>query len=319
MKSAGEPSFRAWEGLTDAARVISVRPMSLLRKTARPVLNRIDERIDRKVRKELRETKNELKRLKEQQHSMELLLGSDGRRFNRHPSPGQLGAVARQVGDVTGEKHARRAVIQAYRTLVEAENRGVGRIAGGTSNILGKLATTPLLKPPNGDVLEIGTLYGLFAGCLARQLLRAGVPYHLTIVDPIAPVQLQEDMDIAKDSSGTPINEDVVRANLHYTGVRPERTRLLQGYSTDADIQAQLSGGEFGVVVVDGDHSAKGVKADLEWVEGLVAPGAVVVVDDYDDRVWPGVKEATDDHLASGDSRLKKIGKVTTSAFLRAE
>ncbi len=293
--------------------------MSLLRRTARPVLRRIDQRIDRKMRKELRDTKDELKRLKEQQFSIELLLGSDGRRFNRHPGPAQLGAVAKQVGEITGEKHARRAVIQAYRTLVEVENRGVGRLAGGTSNILGKLATTPLLKPPNGDVLEIGTLYGLFAGCLARQMLRAGIPYQLTIVDPIAPVQLQEGMEITADASATPINEEIVRANLHYAGVLPDRVRLLRGYSTDTDIHAALAGGKFGVIVVDGDHSAEGVKADLEWVEELAAPGAVVVIDDYDDRVWPGVKEATDEHLASGSTRLTKIGKVTTSAFLRAE
>ncbi|MDT0342096.1 class I SAM-dependent methyltransferase [Streptomyces litchfieldiae] len=293
--------------------------MSLLRRTARPLLRRIDQRIDRKLRKELGNAKEELQRLKEQQHSIELLLGSDGRRFNRHPSPAQLGAVAKQVGAATGEKHARRAVIQAYRTLVEVENRGVGRIAGGTSNILGKLATTPLLKPPNGDILEIGTLYGLFAGCLARQMLRAGIPYHLTIVDPIAPVQLQEGMEITVDASGTPISEDIVRANLHYAGVLPDRVRLLRGYSTDDDIHATLAGGKFGVIVVDGDHSAKGVKADLEWVEELAAPGAVIVIDDYDDRVWPGVKEATDEHLASGKTRFTKIGQVTTSAFLRAE
>lgn len=297
----------------------SVKTMSLLRRTARPVLSRIDQRIERKVRRELRDTRDELKRLKDQQHSMELLLGSDGRRFNRHPGPAQLGPVVKQVGEVTGEKHARRAVIQAYRTLVEVENRGVGRLAGGTSNILGKLATTPLLKPPNGDVLEIGTLYGLFAGCLARQMLRAGIPCHLTIVDPIAPVQRQEDMDIAVDTSGTPINEAVVRANLHYTGVLPDQVRLVQGYSTDAEVHTALADSKFGVIVVDGDHSAKGVKADLEWVEELAAPGGVVVIDDYDDRVWPGVKEATDEHLAGGGSRLKKIGQVTTSAFLRAE
>ncbi|MDT0310019.1 class I SAM-dependent methyltransferase [Streptomyces sp. DSM 44917] len=293
--------------------------MSLLSKAARPLMTRIDQRLDRKLRKELGSTREELRRLKDQQHTTELLLGSDGRRFNRHPSPAQLNAVAQQVAEVTGERHARRAVVQAYRTLVDVENRGVGRIAGGTSNILGKLATTPLLSPPNGEVLEIGTLYGLFIGGLARQMLRAGIPYQLTIVDPIAPVQLQEEMEITVDASGTPISEEIVRANLHYAGVPADRVRLLRGYSTDQEIHAKLAGEKFGVIIVDGDHSAAGVRADLEWVEELAAPGAIVVIDDYDDRVWPGVKEATDEHLANGTTRLTKLGKVTTSAFLRAE
>ncbi|MGK5533854.1 class I SAM-dependent methyltransferase [Streptomyces sp. URMC 129] len=286
--------------------------MSLLSRVARPVTRRIDRRIERRVDRTLR------RELARHHHTTELLLGSDGRRFDRHPTPAQISAVAREVGAVTGERFARRATVQAYRTLIEVENRGVGRIAGGTSNILGKLAATPLLKPPNGDVLEIGTLYGLFAGCLARQMLRAGIPYHLTIVDPIAPVQLQEGMEITHDASGTPISEEIVRANLHYAGVQPDRTRLLRGYSTDPGIHQALAGGKFGVIVVDGDHSAPGVRADLEWVEELAAPGAVVVVDDYDDRVWPGVKEATDEHLARGDTRLTRIGQVTTTAFLRA-
>jgi predicted O-methyltransferase YrrM len=291
--------------------------MSLIRRTARPLLRRIDQRIDRKLRKALGTT-DELRQLREQQEATELLLGSDGRRFTRRLGAAQLTAVTRQVAKTTGEQYARRAVIQAYRTLVEVENRGVGRIAGGTSNILGKLATTPLLRPPNGDVLEIGTLYGLFAGCLARQMLRAGLPYDLTIVDPIAPVQLQEGMDIGADASGTPINEEIVRANLHYAGVLPDRVRLLRGYSTDEKIHATLADSAFGVIIVDGDHSARGVTADLEWVEELAAPGAVVVIDDYDDRVWPGVKEATDAHLTRADTRLTRIGQVTTSVFLRA-
>ncbi|MEO3751781.1 class I SAM-dependent methyltransferase [Streptomyces sp. B6B3] len=319
--------------------------MSLVRRTVapvvRPVIRRLDrhlearmagrdrrlaetreraERTESALREELADTRKELRELRDRVHGLDLLLGREGRRVHRQPTVRQIGALARDVAEVTGARgaDARREIVQAYRTLVEVENRGVGRIAGGTGNILGKLATVPLLDPPNGEVLEIGTLFGLFAGCLARQVVRAGLPYHLTIVDPISPVQLQEGRRLKHDLSGTPISEDVVRANLHYAGVQPERLRLVRGYSTAPEVRAALAGGGFGVIVVDGDHSAEGVAADLAWVEELAAPGAVVVLDDYGDPKWPGVREAGEAHLARPGTRLSLVGQVTTSAFLRA-
>jgi predicted O-methyltransferase YrrM len=325
--------------------------MSLIRRTVAPVVQHIDRRIDRRVEKrlaqrdrpvgraerterelrdELADTRKELRELRQRLTGTELLLGPEGRRMPRRPTRQQIGALARRIAEVTGEPTAatRRETVQAYRTLVEVENRGVGRIAGGTGNIIAKLATTPLLGPPNGAILEIGTLFGLFAGCLARQIVRAGLPYHLTIVDPVSPVQLQKGKELGRDLSGTPITEDVIRANLHYAGVEPDRLRLIPGYSTDPELQAALASGggsgsgKFGVIVVDGDHSREGVAADLRWVEGLAAPGAVVVLDDYGDAKWPGVKAAADAHLAHQDptspSRLTMLGQVATSAFLRA-
>lgn len=291
--------------------------MSILGRATAPVRRRIDRHLDRRLRTELASTQEEVRQLKERLHGLDLLLGQAGRRVHRQPSPEEINELSKKIGEVTGEGRARRATIQAYRTLVEVENRGVGRIAGGTRNIVSKLATAPLLRPPNGDILEIGTLYGLFAGCLARQLLRAGYSYHLTIVDPISPVQLQAERQLKLDASGTPISEDVIRANLHYAGVLPDRLRLVPGRSGDPEVRETIGSGKFGVIVVDGDHSYEGVASDLEWVEEIAAPGAVVVIDDYGDRKWPGVKEATDERVASEDTRLTKLGQVTTSAFLR--
>lgn len=280
------------------------------------------ERTERALRAELADTREQLRELTERVHGVDLLLGREGRRAHRQPTPGQIGALARRVAELTGDRtvDARRATVQAYRTLVEVENRGVGRIAGGTANILAKLTTAPLLSPPTGRVLEIGTLFGLFAGCLARQVLRAGLPYHLTIVDPVNAVQLQDGHALKRDLSGTPVTEDVVLANLHAAGVLPERLRLLRGYSTDPEIHAALAGEEFGLIIIDGDHSREGVAADLAWAEEIAAPGAVVVLDDYGDPKWPGVQAAADAHLAGpAPSRMRMLGQVTTSAFLRVQ
>ncbi len=245
--------------------------------------------------------------------------GPEGRR-DRRVKPGQLRRLASEVADVCGVSSAGRETATAYRTLLEVENRGVGRIAGGTANIVGKLAAVPLLRPPNGEILEIGCLYGLFAGAVVRQVLRAGLDYHLTLVDPVAARQIQHGREESvEDAAGTPISESLIRANLALCGVEESRLRLCRGFSQDPAVRAAAGDRRYGLVVVDGDHAREGVLADLEWVETVVAPGAVVVLDDYGARQWPGVEEATEEYLKRGDTRLRWVGQVATSAFLRAQ
>jgi Methyltransferase domain len=213
---------------------------------------------------------------------------------------------------------ARRHLQVAYRGMILAEARSLGRIAGSTLNILGKLVTPRLLGTPNGRVLEIGTLYGVFGGALVQELSRTGGTVELTVVDPLEGVQLQSGKDAHTDVSGTPVSEPVVRRNLEAAGLREPVFRIIRGYSTDDQVRRTAGDRTYGVIVVDGDHSEAGVAADLDWVENLVEPGTVVVLDDYGDARWPGVQSATDKHLA-GSERLSLVGVVSTSAFLIAD
>lgn len=289
----------------------------------RPVATLIDQRISRHTAG----LRGEITELKRKQHGVSMLLDRTGRGQHRMPTPDQIDTLVREVGAVTdaGTSRARRNVTVAYRNVVALEALGVGRMAGGTSNVCGKLATVPLLAQPEGtdrnvlEVLEIGTLHGLFAAALMRMLHRTGIEATLTIVDPLAGSQLQPGTSDYEEPTGTPVREDVVRANLALGGGRPGTgARIRQGFSGDPEVRAAVSDRKYGVIVVDGDHSFEGVLADLEWVELIAAPGAVVVLDDYGDGRWPGVKDALDKHLATGDSRLKMVGRVATSAFLRA-
>lgn len=247
----------------------------------------------------------------------ELLFGSAGRINHRTVTRHQLDALAGEIEAATGVGDARPHIAQAYRMLVDLEGRCVGRIAGTTSNIIGKLTTAPLLLPKldrPARVLEIGTLFGVFAAGLHRQLLRYGHEHRIVIVDPLESVQLQPERDRVTDPSGTPVTETTLRCNLRLAGVDPAVVRIVRGMSTDAAVQAAVAG-PFDLVVIDGDHSHAGVAADLAWVETIAAPGAVVVMDDYGDPGWPGVGKALDDHLAAG-SALEPRGVVATSAFL---
>jgi hypothetical protein len=308
------------------------------RRALKPVIGRLDQHINRlarsrarqvndetridvrQLRAEVAELRSELTAARDQLgplgYSVELLLGPDGRAKSRVVDDALITLLAGQVQQATGLDDARAPVVQAYRLLFELELRGVGRLAGGVKNVLGKLATTPLLAPPNGDILEIGTLYGIFAGGMARQLNRIGLDPRITIVDPFAGGQLQRGK-VRADASGSPVTEVVARANLELAGVTGDRIRVVPGYSADPAIQESIADRRYGVMIIDGDHSAEGVSADLKLAEKLVAERGIVVIDDYGDRKWAGVKQATTDYLA-GATRLELVGVVATSAFLRA-
>ncbi|MGW7412530.1 class I SAM-dependent methyltransferase [Streptomyces sp. NPDC054863] len=302
----------------------------IARRALRPFAALVDQRVRTHTSRtsgELAALRAELDVLKKQSHAVEMLLDRTGRGAHRMPSAGQISTLVAQVAEVSGSAHARRAVTSAFRTVVVLEALGVGRLAGGTSNVCGKLATLPLLAPPaHRDVLEIGTLYGLFATALTKMMHREGIEPRLTIVDPLVGAQLQPDaVRTSADPTGTPVREDVVRANLALAGVAPggtSGTRIQQGFSQDPEVRSAVSDRKYGVIVIDGDHSREGVLADLGWAEEIVAEGGIVVLDDFGDTAWPGVQEAWEEHLADartkGDgSRLTFLGQVATSGFLR--
>lgn len=244
-----------------------------------------------------------------------LLLGA-GRVNDRTLSPAVLARLRAEITALTGEEHVDHLLRQAYRTLLDHEGRGLGRLAGTTANILGKLVVPPLLDPPAGPVLEIGTLFGLFSSALVRQHQHLGEFRALTVVDPFAGTQVQDGRPGGRDRTGTPVTEEVAQRNLTGLGLRDDEVRLVRGYSTDEAVRRQVADRAYAVVVVDGDHAAEGVHRDLRWVEDLVLPGGVVVLDDWGDPGWPGVEAAGRRYLAEG-GHLELVGQVATSAYLR--
>ncbi|WNI17949.1 class I SAM-dependent methyltransferase [Actinacidiphila sp. ITFR-21] len=271
------------------------------------------------LREELGSLREEVTGLRVRQFAFDLLFERVGRSGNRTPTRQEHEELVREIAAVSGKdaRFARRDAAAAFRSVIALESLGLGRLAGTTANVCGKLAAIPLLDPPNGDVLEIGTLFGLFSAAMLRMMHRAGVEPRLTVVDPLAGSQLQPGTASGAEPTGTPVRLDVVRANLALGGTAGELARVHQGLSGDPAVREAVSDRKYGVIVVDGDHTAAGVAADLEWAELIAAPGGIVVLDDYGDPGWAGVQEAADEHLA-GPTRFEMLGRVATSAFLRA-
>ena len=251
----------------------------------------------------------------ERDFTLSVLLGARGR-VKRWLSEPQYKRLAREIKEISGAGSVDMQITQALRSLIDAESRGLGRIAGSPCNILGKLVVPSLLDLPEGPVLEIGTLYGLFSPTLLRSLGRSGRFRDLTVIDPFTGRQMQGGENLKTDLSQTPVVEDVARWNFRELGVRDDQLRIVNGFSTDPEARAAAGDRQYAVVVVDGDHFEDGVMADLEWVETILAPGGIAILDDYGDPKWPGVEAATNKYLA-GDPKMTLLGTVWTSCYLR--
>ncbi|MFI1939551.1 class I SAM-dependent methyltransferase [Streptomyces purpureus] len=260
----------------------------LAKRVLRPAFTMVEQNFDQRLERatsafqsDLDALQHEVSDLRRQQYGLSLLLDQAGRDGHRMPTAAQFDTLVWEVRDLAGEQggRARRDVTVAYRHLVALEALGVGSLAGSLSDVCGRLATVPLLRPPNGDVLEIGTLHGLFAAALQRMLRHADIDARLTIVDPL---------------SDSPTRPDRVRANLSLGG--GDTSRLIQGDFADPAVRASADDRLYGVIVVNGDH-------DLSAVAALAAPGAVVVAPGRDNP---------------GTAALRPLGSVSDSAFLRA-
>lgn len=108
-------------------------------------------------------------------------------------------------------------------------------------------------------VLETGSAYGFSAVTMAL----AGAE-HVTAVDP---------------HTWIPGSYEQMMANLGFYGVA-ERVTVVREPSQVALPRLAAQGAAFGLVFVDGDHSAAAARHDIEWGLKLLEPGGVLAIHD---------------------------------------
>ena len=129
------------------------------------------------------------------------------------------------------------------------------------------------------DVLEVGSAFGYSAVVMA--LTGATV----TAVDP---------------HTWLPASHEVMTANLAAYGVA-DRVEVMREASQQALPWLAKEGARFGLVFVDGDHTAEAARHDIRWALQLLDPGGTLAVHDYlEDCCCPGVRVAADGLLEGG-------------------
>ncbi len=157
-----------------------------------------------------------------------------------------------------------------------------------------------------GAVCEFGVAQGETSALLAHEILRSTRELHLFdsfagLPAPTAQDRLKDDIfglgriEAYAGTMAFPVER--VRARLQAVGFPEARTVIHAGFIADILATDRRLPAAVAFAYVDFDFYAP-IKAALEFLDGRTAPGAVIVVDDYD---WfsTGAKTAVDEFLAA--------------------
>lgn len=214
-----------------------------------------------------------------------------------------------RLGTLTSHRSVRHLLLRAH----HAERACRGRLATHSADIVIRSLAVDSAPGEEVDILEIGTLFGI-GGLIVRDHVEGrGRRARLTVLDPLSGYYGENQLD-------PPTELVVSHANLLHNakhfGVSTGDLVVLEGLSTDGAIRNRAAERTYGALIIDGDHSYAGVKADYEFYADLVVPGGVLIVDDYGTPDWPDVGRYTDEAIVP-DPRFEMVGAASRTAVFR--
>ncbi|NOZ50858.1 MAG: class I SAM-dependent methyltransferase [Chloroflexi bacterium] len=136
-----------------------------------------------------------------------------------------------------------------------------------------------------GDMLEIGSYHGRSTACMAAYLQPEE---RLVVCDAFT--QPTEDAYHDKPSP------EHLQRNLLFVNPQLDEAQVEVRVGLSRDLQ--LGEAQFRFIHIDGGHSQEEALADLHLCAAHLAPQGVMVMDDYENKYWPGVSAAVDVFLA---------------------
>jgi predicted O-methyltransferase YrrM len=120
-------------------------------------------------------------------------------------------------------------------------------------------------------------------------------------------------------------SEEHVAAGLDISGIKgrflrntaphADRVTLLEGHSSS--MLYGLEPCSFDCIYVDGSHTEQDTFMDLMLSWGLLKPGGILLVDDYDQPAFPGVRRAVDTFATVYSDRLRLLLREYQIHFLK--
>jgi len=190
-----------------------------------------------------------------------------------------------------------------------------------------------LLDAPEGDIVEIGSLFGRSASVLLAGRALGVAERNIFVFDPwCSDAGAQQDMPVAlqKYTRSAGLERVAHAFEATFAALAPAgamtvyRTPSASGhavYRGEADgeavrllkpAKASCPAGKIALLHIDGNHDRSAAAEDVMLWSPHVAPGGWVVIDDYNWRYGDGPKEA-------GDALLRLWGDKAARAFVAGD
>ncbi len=184
--------------------------------------------------------------------------------------------------------------------MTEGRNNVEGWLGTEAMNMVHELAAQQRLDGMTGAVAEIGVHHGQLFILLALETS----PGELAVG-----FDLFENQAENVDRSGEG-DREVLERNLLVNQIDRDRIRLVTANSMDLSPNDVLNycNSQVRMFSVDGGHTAELTHNDLALASKVLAPGGIVILDDYFNEMWPGVAEGTQQFLAQNPGALIPFG-----------
>jgi predicted O-methyltransferase YrrM len=219
---------------------------------------------------------------------------SDYQPFNRRLTKAHIDVLQQEWSSKLSLRVTSKSLSYLAHRIYTLESAAKGRLATTIEDAVLRVLVASAVQSKNLRVLEIGSLFGIGLGTIYDHTSSRFNPVHLTAIDPLDGYYGKEIQDIITDEI---INELTFRRNLAMVGVRESEITLIKAMSTDAAVIEAATKHPHDVLIIDGDHSYDGVKADFVNYLSAVKRGGYIIFDDYDAPEWPDIKNFVDTHV----------------------
>jgi glycosyltransferase involved in cell wall biosynthesis len=195
----------------------------------------------------------------------------------------------------------------------EVEANLSGRLAAPIEDAVLRTLVAASVQRKDLDFLEIGVLFGIGSAAIYDFVRGRFESVHITAIDPLYGYYGASNLDALLK---IPVNEQTFWRNMRSAGIPNEDVTLIDAFSYEDRAIAEAAEREYDLLILDGDHSYAGVKADFENYAKFVRRGGYVLFDDYGSNDWPEVKKYVDEEiLGRGDVVL--VGSEWRTAVFR--
>jgi hypothetical protein len=194
---------------------------------------------------------------------------------------------------------------------IQIERNCVGRLATTVQDAVVRQLVAECVPGKSLCMLEIGALYGVGLAILYNHAITR---YHEVRVIGLDPFDgyYGNAIDAVLNS---PVNDSTFMRNMRLSNVPDSDYLLIKRYSTDPVAITAAEKLPVNLLIIDGDHTYKGVKFDFDTYVPFVSEGGFIILDDYDPNEYD-VKDYVDKELLE-DERCSFVGIFSRTAIFR--